>query len=130
MYKNKMEPEPQEIWNAWQEWEDGDDAQLYDSGYEDGINESIKILKNVIAQPKLNLMPASFVVSVVTATLEETIREKARGIVMSEFNGDDDVKKYWEGVLDTCQYFKDELGIEDAMETSLAEEAMAYLSER
>ena len=36
---------------------------------------------------------------------------------------------YWEGVLDTCQYFKDELGIEDAMETSLAEEAMAYFSE-
>ena len=48
---------------------------------------------------------------------------------MSEFNGEDDVKKYWEGVLDTCQYFKDELGIEDAMETSLAQEAMAYFSE-
>ena len=64
------------FYEEWQEWKDGDDAQLYDSGYEDGINESIKILKNVIAQPKLNLMPASFVVSVVTATLEETIREK------------------------------------------------------
>ena len=48
---------------------------------------------------------------------------------MSEFNGEDDVKKYWEGVLDTCQYFKDELGIEDAMETSLAQEAMSYFSE-
>jgi hypothetical protein len=58
------------------EWKDGDDSALYDSGYDDGINESIKILKNVAAQPELNKMPASFVVSVVTASLEETMREK------------------------------------------------------
>mgnify|MGYP000559984990 CR=1 FL=1 len=47
----------------------------------------------------------------------------------SEFNGEDDVKKYWEGILDACQYFKDELGIEDAMMTSIALEAMAYLGD-
>jgi hypothetical protein len=39
-----------------------------------------------------------------------------------------DDKEYWEGVLHTCEYFRDELGIEDAMETSLAMEARAELS--
>jgi hypothetical protein len=29
-------------------------------------------------------------------------------------------KKYWEGVLDTCKYFRDELGFEDAMFTNMA----------
>jgi hypothetical protein len=37
-------------------------------------------------------------------------------------------KEYWQGVLETCEYFRDELGIEDAMETSLAMEARAELS--
>jgi hypothetical protein len=46
-----------------------------------------------------------------------------------EFNGEDEVMQYWRGVLDTCQYFKDELGIEDAMETNMAQEAIAYLFE-
>ena len=47
----------------------------------------------------------------------------------AEFNGEDEVMQYWRGVLDTCQYFKDELGIEDAMETNMAQEAIAYLFE-
>ena len=46
-----------------------------------------------------------------------------------EFNGDDEVMQYWRGVFDTCQYFKTELGIEDAMDTSMAQEAIAYLFE-
>ena len=58
------------------EWKDGDDSALYDSGWTDGVNECISILKNVAAQQELNKMPASFVVSVVTASLEETMREK------------------------------------------------------
>ena len=29
-------------------------------------------------------------------------------------------KEYWQAVLDTCQYFVDELGIEDAMQTNMA----------
>jgi len=74
MYKNTMELEPEEIWNAWQEWKDGDDSALYDSGWTDGINECIKILKNVAAQPELNRLPSSFTVSVVTATLEEILK--------------------------------------------------------
>ena len=44
-----------------------------------------------------------------------------------EFNGEDDVMQYWRGVLDTCQYFKDELGIEDAMDTNMAREALNYM---
>ena len=76
MSKNTMEPEPQEIWNAWQEWEDGDDSALYDSGWTDGVKECISILKNIISQPQLNKMPSAFALSVVSASLEETIREK------------------------------------------------------
>jgi len=72
---NTMEPEPEEIWNAWQEWKDGDDSALYDSGWTDGINECIKILKDVEAQSELNKMPSSFVVSVVRASLEEILKE-------------------------------------------------------
>ena len=72
---NTMEPEPEEIWNAWQEWKDGDDSALYDSGWTDGINECIKILKDVEAQPELNRMPASFIVSVVAGTLREMLKE-------------------------------------------------------
>ena len=45
----------------------------------------------------------------------------------AEFNGDDEVMQYWRGVLDTCQYFKDELGIEDAMDTNMAREALNYM---
>jgi len=36
-------------------------------------------------------------------------------------------KRYWEGVLDTCLYFQD-IGIEDAMQTDSALEAIRYLS--
>jgi hypothetical protein len=46
-----------------------------------------------------------------------------------EFNGEDEVMQYWRGVFDTCQYFKDELGIEDAMNTNMAIEAIDYLFE-
>ena len=70
-----MEPEPQEIWNAWQEWKDGDDSELYDNGRARGINECIKILKDVAAQSELNKMPSSFVVALIIATLEETLKE-------------------------------------------------------
>lgn len=71
---NKMEPEPEEIWNAWQEWRDSD-YSLYDNGRARGINECIKILNDVAAQPELNRMPSSFIVSVVTATLREMLKE-------------------------------------------------------
>ena len=66
-----------------------------------------------------------------------SVRESRRYIVSQakeefngwEFNGEDEVMQYWRGVFDTCQYFKDELGIEDAMDTDLAGEAIAYLFE-
>ena len=53
------------------EWKDGDDSALYDSGYHDGINKCIKILKSIKRQPELDRMPSSFTVSVVLATLEK-----------------------------------------------------------
>lgn len=39
----------------------------------------------------------------------------------------DETVEYWRGVLDTCEYFRDELGIEDAMDTSMARWAREFL---
>ena len=36
--------------------------------------------------------------------------------------------EYWEGIRDACQYFKDELGIEDAMDTNIAIQAVEELA--
>jgi hypothetical protein len=41
---------------------------------------------------------------------------------------EDVVTQYWQGVLDTCEYFANELGFEDAMKTDLAAEALEYLN--
>ena len=62
------------LYEDWQEWKDGDDSALYDSGYHDGIDKCIEILKNVAAQPELNKLPSSFTVSVVLATLDKVRR--------------------------------------------------------
>jgi len=35
--------------------------------------------------------------------------------------------EYWEGVLDTCTYFVEQLGIEDALDTSIALQAIEEL---
>jgi hypothetical protein len=37
-------------------------------------------------------------------------------------------KDYWQGVLETCEYFRDELGIEDAMDTNMAKFAQTELA--
>jgi len=39
-----------------------------------------------------------------------------------------DDKEYWQGVLETCEYFRDELGVEDAMHTNMAQWAKAELA--
>jgi hypothetical protein len=38
--------------------------------------------------------------------------------------------EYWQGVLETCQYFRDELGIEDAMDTKMAQWAMSVVGDK
>ncbi len=35
---------------------------------------------------------------------------------------------FWKGVLYACEYFQDELGIEDAMETDIAQDALKLVS--
>jgi hypothetical protein len=45
-----------------------------------------------------------------------------------EFNGEDELLQYYRGVFDTCLAFK-ELGVEDAFETNLAQEALEHLFE-
>ena len=43
-----------------------------------------------------------------------------------EFNSDDELKCYYQGILDACEYFKN-LGVEDAMETDMAIEAKDWI---
>jgi len=72
--KTTMNPEPDEIWEAWQEWKDGDDSELYDSGYRDGITRAIEILNSVREQDQVDKLPSSFTVSVIVATLREILK--------------------------------------------------------
>ena len=53
------------------EWQDGDDAEIYDAGYQDGLIKAITILDSVRQQPEVDRLPASFAVSVVIATLRK-----------------------------------------------------------
>lgn len=39
------------------------------------------------------------------------------------------INEYWEGMRDAIQYFHDELGYEDAYETSIAAEVMFELGD-
>lgn len=71
---NSMQPEPEEIWNAWQEWRDGDDAGLYDAGYKDGLIKASEILYSVKLQPEVDRLPSSFTVSVVLGTIREILK--------------------------------------------------------
>jgi hypothetical protein len=59
------------FYEDWQEWKDGDDSALYDSGYYDGVIKAVEILDSVRAQPEVDRLPSSFTVSVVIATLRE-----------------------------------------------------------
>jgi hypothetical protein len=64
------------FYELWNEWKDGDDSDLYDSGYQDGIIKAIEILDSVRGQPEVDRLPSSFTVSVVVATLREILKEK------------------------------------------------------
>lgn len=46
--------------------------------------------------------------------------------MVTEFNSDDEYKCYMQGQLDACVYFRDELGMEDALQTDIGQEALAY----
>ena len=64
------------LYEDWQEWKDGDDSALYDSGYSDGIIKAIQILDSVRTQSEVDRLPSSFTVSVVVATLREILKGK------------------------------------------------------
>lgn len=56
------------------EWQDGDDDEIYQEGYKDGIIKAITILDSVRSQPQVDRLPSGFTVSVVIATLRETLK--------------------------------------------------------
>jgi hypothetical protein len=63
-----MEPEPEEI---WKEWQDGDDSDLYDSGYQDGLIKAIQIINSVRDTPDVELVPFHLTMSAIASTLRE-----------------------------------------------------------
>jgi hypothetical protein len=62
----------------WEEWQDGDDSALYDSGYTDGYKDGLikasEILFSVKEQPQVDRLPSSFTVSVVLASIREILK--------------------------------------------------------
>jgi 3',5'-cyclic AMP phosphodiesterase CpdA len=64
------------LYEDWQEWKDGDDSALYDSGYYDGLIKAVEVLDSVRAQPEVDRLPSGFTVSVVIATLREIAKGK------------------------------------------------------
>ena len=72
----KVTRQPNEMMEdkIWEEWKDGDDSALYDSGYYDGLIKAIEILDSVRSQPEVDRLPSGFTVSVVIATLREMVR--------------------------------------------------------
>jgi hypothetical protein len=53
------------------------------------------------------------------------MRRESRVLMINDKFSD---KEYWQGVLETCEYFRDELGFEDAMDTHMAVHAQEELA--
>ena len=74
--KTNMEPEPEHIWDAWQNWEDTHDFLVYEDGYKDGLIKASEILFSVREQPQVNRLPSSLTLSVVLGTIREILKGK------------------------------------------------------
>jgi len=55
----------------WEEWQDGNDSALYDTGYEDGVNYAISVITNVLDQGNVDNVPASWLLKLIRHTLQE-----------------------------------------------------------
>ena len=53
------------------EWQDGDDAALYDAGYSDGLIKAIEIINDVRNTENVDRVPFHLTMSAVVATLRE-----------------------------------------------------------
>jgi len=57
----------------WEEWQDGDDSALYDSGYYDGVLKAIGIIDGCLEQEQLDRLPASWMLKVIKHTLQTEV---------------------------------------------------------
>ena len=53
-----------------------------------------------------------------------TYANESKTLVNDKFSD----KEYWEGIRDACEYFQNELGIEDATHTTLYQQATEELA--
>ena len=53
------------------EWEDGDDAALYDAGYSDGLIKAVEIINSVRNTENVERVPFHLTMSAVASTLRE-----------------------------------------------------------
>jgi hypothetical protein len=70
---NRITREPYEMFEdqIWEEWQDGDDSALYDSGYQDGLIKAIEIVNSVRNTPNVERVPFHLTMSAVASTLRE-----------------------------------------------------------
>ena len=62
------------------EWQDGDDAAIYDTGYYDGIVKALEIIESVRNTENVERVPFHLTMSAVSATLKAIARGETGGM--------------------------------------------------
>ena len=62
------------------EWQDGDDAALYDEGYYDGILKALEIINSVRNTENVERVPFHLTMSAVASTLRELAKGYGNGV--------------------------------------------------
>jgi hypothetical protein len=63
------------FYELWNEWKDGDDSDLYDSGYYEGILKALEIINDVRNTENVERVPFHLTMSAVASTLRELLKE-------------------------------------------------------
>jgi hypothetical protein len=68
------------FYELWNEWKDGDDSELYNSGYQDGLIKAIEIVNSVRNTPNVDRIPFHLTMSAVASTLRELTKGYDNGM--------------------------------------------------
>ncbi len=67
------------FYELWKEWQDGDDSDLYDSGYQaghyEGIMKALEIINSLRNTENVERVPFHLTMSAVASTLRELLKE-------------------------------------------------------
>jgi hypothetical protein len=59
--------------DSWEEWEDGDDTEIYLSGYRDGLVRAVEIVESAAFQKGIDEVPPSLILPVIIATFRAIV---------------------------------------------------------